>query len=176
MPTADTLSAGPPGVGVDWGPVSRREDEVSTVTEQDPGTSYDDEPAEDDGVLDPSDSLETDDLGADVLDTGIDAGEGYRGATRFGTTLDEERRGESLDQLLAEEEPDVTDDDEWSDEDDPRDDDHTAEPRSGRLVAPDEGAHGDEETNSVATDVGIDGGGAAAEEAAVHLTDEPPFS
>jgi len=28
----------------------------------------------------------------------------------------------------------------------------------------------------VATDVGIDGGGAAAEEAAVHLTDEPPFS
>ena len=99
---------GLPGVGVDWSPVSRREDEVSRVTEQDPGTSYDDEPAEDDGVLDPSDSLETDDLGADVLDTGVDAGEGYRGATRFGTTLDEERRGESLDQLLAEEEPDVT--------------------------------------------------------------------
>ena len=146
------------------------------MTEQDPGTSYDDEPAEDDGVLEPSDSLETDDLGADVLDTGVDAGEGYRGATRFVTTSDEERRGESLDQLLAEEEPDVPVDDEWSDEDDPRDDDRTTEPRSGRLVAPDEGAHGDEETNSVATDVGIDGGGAAAEEAAVHLTDEPPFS
>ena len=32
---------------------------MSTVTEQDPGTSYDDDPAEDDGVLDPSDSLET---------------------------------------------------------------------------------------------------------------------
>ena len=64
----------------------------------------------------------------------------------------------------------------WSDEDNPRDDDRTAEPRSGRLVAPDEGAHGDAETNSVATDVGIDGGGAAAEEAAVHLTDEPPFT
>ena len=43
---------------------------MSTVTEQDPGTSYDDEPAEDDGVLDPSDSLETDDLAADVLEIG----------------------------------------------------------------------------------------------------------
>ena len=145
------------------------------MTDQ-PDMSYGDEPAEDDGVLEPADSLDGDDLTADLLDTGIDAGEGYRAATRFGTTAEEERQGESLDQLLAEEEPDVPVDDEWSDEDDPRDDDRTAEPRSGRLVAPDEGAHGDEETNSVATDVGIDGGGAAAEEAAVHLTDEPPFS
>jgi Family of unknown function (DUF5709) len=149
---------------------------VSTVTEQDPGTSFGDEPAEEDGVLDPADSLETDDLGADVLDTGVDAGEGYRGATRFGTTAEEEREGESLDQLLAEEEPETTDDGAWTDEDDPRDDDSTTEPRAGRLVAPDEGAHDDEETDTVATDVGIDGGGAAAEEAAVHLTDEPPFS
>jgi hypothetical protein len=152
------------------------EDEVSRVTEQDSGASYDDVPAEDDGVLDPADSLETDDLGADVLDTGVDAGEGYRGATRFGTTSEEERQGESLDQLLAEEEPDVASDDEWTDEDDPRDDDRTPDPRSGRLVAPDEGAHGDAETDSVASDVGIDGGAAGAEEAAVHLTDDPPYS
>ena len=109
---------------------------------------------------------------ADLLDTGIDAGEGYRAATRFGTTAEEERQGESLDQLLAEEEPDSAADDEWTDEDNPRDDDHTTDPRSGRLVAPDEGAHGDEETDAVAVDVGIDGGGAAAEEAAVHLIDE----
>jgi hypothetical protein len=147
---------------------------VSSVTEQ--GTSYGDEPAEDDGVLDPSDSLETDDLGADVLDTGIDAGEGYRAATRFGTTATEERDGESLEQLLAEEEPDLADDPEWTDEDDARDDDATSEPRAGRLVAPDEGARGDEETDAVALDVGIDGGAASAEEAAVHLSDEPPFS
>jgi hypothetical protein len=146
------------------------------VTEQDPGMSYDGEPAEDDGVLEPADSLETDDLEADVLDTGIDAGEGYRGATRFGTTPEEERRGESLDQLLGEEEPDAAADDAWTDEDDPRDDDRTQDPRSGRLVAPDEGAHGDAEADSVATDVGVDGGAAGAEEAAVHLTDEPPFS
>jgi hypothetical protein len=44
------------------------------------------------------------------------------------------------------------------------------------LVAPDEGAHDDEETNVFARDVGQDGGGSSAEEAAVHLTDEPPFS
>ena len=132
---------------------------------------------EDDGVLDPSDTLEDDDLRADVLDTGIDAGEGYRGATRYGTTAEEERQGESLDQLLAEEEPDVGvgDDDEWSDEDDPRDDDHVPDPRSGRLVAPDEGAHGDDEKDVVALDVGIDGGGAAAEEAAIHLVEDPPY-
>jgi hypothetical protein len=139
-----------------------------------PDTSYGDEPAEDDGVLEPADTLDGDDLSADVLDTGIDAGEGYRAATRYGTTAEEERQGESLDQLLAEEEPDPPADDEWTDEDSPQDDDRTPDPRSGRLVAPDEGAHGDEETDAVAFDVGIDGGGAAAEEAAVHLIDEDP--
>jgi len=48
--------------------------------------------------------------------------------------------------------------------------------RSGRLVAPDEGAHEDDESNVFARDVGQDGGAASAEEAAVHVTDEPPFS
>ena len=44
--------------------------------------------------------------------------------------------------------------------------------RSGRLVAPDEGAHGDEESRLIATDVGIDGAAASAEEAAMHIVDE----
>lgn len=44
--------------------------------------------------------------------------------------------------------------------------------RAGRLVAPDEGAHGDEESDAVGTDVGIDGGAASAEEAAIHLEPE----
>lgn len=132
---------------------------------------------EDDGVLEPSDTLESDDLLSDPLDTGIDAGDGYRGATRFGTTRDEEARGESLDDLLAEEEPDATgDDSEWTDEEHPRDDDREAEPRAGRLLAEDEGAHADDDKDLVAFDVGIDGGAASAEEAAVHITDDPPFS
>lgn len=45
--------------------------------------------------------------------------------------------------------------------------------RAGRLVAPDEGAHADEEKDVVAADVGIDGAAASAEEAAVHLVPEP---
>jgi hypothetical protein len=39
-------------------------------------------------------------------------------------------------------------------------------------VAPDEGAHEDEESRLLATDVGIDGAAASAEEAAVHIVDE----
>ena len=131
------------------------------------------DPAEDDGVLEPADTLDDDDLRSDVLDTGIDPGDRYRGATSYGTTAEEERRGESLDQLLAEEEPEVGADDEWTDEDQPPDDGDLPDPRSGRLVAPDEGSHGDDESDAVAIDVGIDGGGAGAEEAAVHVVQDP---
>lgn len=134
-----------------------------------------DDPAEDDGVLSIADSLIGDDLNADLLDTGVDAGEGYRSVTRFGTTAEEASRGESLDDLLAEEEPDVAPDLPWTDEDIPSTDDEEQQPRTGRLVAPDEGAHDDFETDEVAFDVGIDGGGASAEEAALHVTDSPPY-
>ena len=41
--------------------------------------------------------------------------------------------------------------------------------RAGRLVAPDEGAHPDTESDLVAYDVGIDAGAASAEEAAMHV-------
>jgi Family of unknown function (DUF5709) len=44
--------------------------------------------------------------------------------------------------------------------------------RAGRLVAPDEGAHSDDESDLIGTDVGIDGGAASAEEAAMHLEPE----
>ncbi len=43
------------------------------------------------------------------------------------------------------------------------------DPRAGRLVAQDEGAHPDTEADLVAQDAGIDGGAASAEEAAVHV-------
>ena len=48
----------------------------------------------------------------------------------------------------------------------------TSSSRGPRSVAEDEGAHPDTEPDLVAQDVGIDGGGAGAEEAAVHVTDE----
>jgi hypothetical protein len=91
---------------------------------------------------------------------------------------------ESLDQLLAEEEPDTAfDQDDELPED--RDDDDEADeyldglllddgpdPRAGRLVAEDEGAHPDDEEDLVARDVGIDGGAASAEEAAIHVVED----
>lgn len=44
----------------------------------------------------------------------------------------------------------------------------------GRLVEPDEGAHTDDEPDAVATDAGAAGGGASAEELAMHETEPPP--
>lgn len=131
--------------------------------------------AEDDGVLEPADSLSGDRLDQDVLDVGVDAATRWSGSTRYGTTLAEERQGEGLDRLLAQEEPDVGVDGAWTDEDEPNDDDRVPLPRAGRLVAADEGAHGDDDADLFAVDAGIDGGAASAEEAAVHLTDEPDY-
>ena len=50
-----------------------------------------------------------------------------------------------------------------------RDDRQVGDARAGRLVAPDEGTHTDTNAESIAYDVGIDGAGATAEEAAMHV-------
>ena len=137
-------------------------------TELGPESDIDDE-----GVLDASDTLEGD-PGDDPLDQGILPADRWSAGERFGTTASEEEAGESLDQLLAEEEPDVDPYAEADDEDEDEDTDgsraggYTADPRSGRLVAQDEGIGPDDEPDLVARDVGIDGGAAGAEEAAVH--------
>ena len=83
-------------------------------------------------------------------------------STRYGTTLEEQREGESLDQRLAQEVPDVDAEDHSAPDPD----------RAGRLVEPDEGAHADTESDAVATDVGRAGYAFSAEEAAVHIVDE----
>ena len=44
--------------------------------------------------------------------------------------------------------------------------------RAGRLVAPDEGSHTGGNADLAASDVGIDGGAASAEEAAMHVVDD----
>lgn len=128
---------------------------------------------EDDGVLDSSDTLDDDAVG-DPLDVGVAAADRWSGANRFGTTRAEARAGESLDQLLAQEEPDI---DPYAepvpDEDELLRRGDQAEPRAGRLVADDAGFGEDEQADAVAWDVGIDGGGASAEEAAVHVVDDP---
>jgi Family of unknown function (DUF5709) len=122
--------------------------------------------------------------GDDPLDRGVAPPERWSAGIRYGTTAEEEEEGESLDQLLAEEEPDVYDEeDEQPDsiagDPDAADEDLDGlllddgpDPRSGRLVADDEGAHADAEADLVAHDVGIDGGAASAEEAAVHTVED----
>ena len=49
------------------------------------------------------------------------------------------------------------------------------DPRAGRLVAEDEGAHPHEEEDLVANDAGFAGGAASAEEAAVHVVEEDDY-
>lgn len=85
---------------------------------------------------------------------------------------------ESIDQRLTCEEPEV-----WSADDgdgigdqadgegepDSENVSEVGQRRAGRLVAPDEGSRGDDEAELYASDVGIDGGAASAEEAAMHV-------
>lgn len=123
--------------------------------------------------LDGEDTLEGDPR-SDPLDSGYIPPDRPFGLDESGTTADEQRDGDSLDRRLAREEPEVTDEvtgDPVDGGPDGREDD-VAEPRSGRLVADDEGAHPDTEADLVGHDVGIDGGAASAEEAAVHEFDE----
>ncbi len=137
----------------------------------DPSSDIDENDLEDDGTLDASDTLDGE-PGDDPLDTGILPPDRWSAGEGFGTTLAEERAGESLDQLLAEEEPEPDPYAEAAEaEDDPLTGDDL-EPRAGRLVAEDEGSHPDTEADLIARDVGIDGGAASAEEAAVHVQDD----
>jgi hypothetical protein len=143
---------------------------------------------EDYEVLDSTDTLDGE-PGDDPLDRGVATPERWSAGMRFGTTADEQREGEPLDRLLAEEEPEAgfdDDDDEepWEaagDEDAADEDvdglllDDGPDPRAGRLVAEDEGAHPDTEEDLVARDAGIDGGAASAEEAAVHVVEEDDY-
>lgn len=131
-----------------------------------------------------------------------------------GSTAEEQRHGETLDDKLAREQGDTTIDNAWAapvdptlaDEahseqaarqaqfdDDVMNDGPVSDPRSpvslydhgrlgdgearpiGRLVEPDEGARPDDEPDAVATDAGAAGGGASAEELAMHETEPPPL-
>jgi uncharacterized protein DUF5709 len=115
----------------------------------------------------PYDTL--DDRGVeDVLDEGFSPPEKWSPAQRFGNTAEEMREGETLEQRLDQEEPDVEPDLAV----DALDDGEVGDRRAGRLVDPDEGIGLDDEKEMIGYDVGIDGAGAGAEEAAIHIVDE----
>ncbi|MEU9012636.1 DUF5709 domain-containing protein [Streptomyces sp. NPDC048479] len=129
---------------------------------------------DDAGLLDAEDTLE--DPALQILSDGYSPPERPWAVDRVGTTAAEQRWGESLEERLAEEAPDVTVPTgdglgDASDTDGELIDDEVGADRAGRLVAPDEGAHSDLEKELVATDVGIDGA-ASAEEAAMHVIPE----
>jgi hypothetical protein len=135
-------------------------------------------------VLDANDTLDGN-PGDDPLDRGIVTPDRWSAGVQH--ALKGEENSESLDELLAEEEPDVAvDDDEESwDENETRADvtrlerDDDPDPRAGRLAAAEADVYGDGDVPAVqdgellGSDTGIDGGGASAEEAAVHVIDDP---
>jgi hypothetical protein len=131
---------------------------------------------------------------------------------RYGTTAEEQRAGESLDDRLSQEQPDVQPEDpldspgaladEAIDEqgaararldadvfgESPTSDpdskvslydhgrlDGTSPDPVGRLVEQDAGFGADTEPDNVAYDAGAAGGGASAEELAIHETDPPDY-
>ncbi|HLU72143.1 MAG TPA: DUF5709 domain-containing protein [Nonomuraea sp.] len=127
------------------------------------------------------------------------------GVDEYGTTVDEQIQGESLEGRLEREvpeeeaafgadipvtvqrapEPDpderpltedgglgVGSDLDTSFQPDSGVDERVDPSRAGRLVAEDEGAHSDTEPDEVARDVGADGGGYSAEEAAMRIEPE----
>ena len=132
--------------------------------------------ADDDDQLQPEDTLI--DRGVDdVLDEGYSPPERPYGRGAYGPS-------ETLDQQLAEEEPDPlsrignpldTDEQQRSDEAERETEfpqrREVGRVRAGRLVAPDRGYGEDTEAELVAEDVGISGGAASAEEAAIHIID-----
>jgi hypothetical protein len=119
-------------------------------------------------VPDESEQLDQIEPQRSLVDRGVDdpLDEGYSPPERYSPLI---RKGEheTLDERLAEEipEPDpaVLQDQEIVD------DGEVGEERAGRLVEPNEGIGPDAEPDLVGTDVGIDGGAASAEEAAVHI-------
>lgn len=131
-------------------------------------------------VLDSSDTL-AGAPGDDPLDRGLATPERWSSAMKFGSTAEEQQVGASLDRQLGWEDPDdgldsagerpdgVSWDENASDGDISSSD--GAGPRTGRLIrAHDDGAvYRTWETAAVARDIGIDGGGASAEEAALHV-------
>ncbi|HRL48559.1 MAG TPA: DUF5709 domain-containing protein [Propioniciclava sp.] len=105
----------------------------------------------------------------DVLDEGYVPPDKWSPGMGYGNTPAEERQGETLEMRVAQEEPESAGPDEtpWNPDDEPRE---VGSVRAGRLVDANHGEAGADTTSeAVAFAVGIDGGAASAEEAAMHI-------
>jgi hypothetical protein len=105
----------------------------------------------------------------DELDRGSPPPDRWSAGQGFGNTAYEEATGESLEQRVAQEEPETDPYAETDTDDEELNDGEVGDRRAGRLVDLDGGLGEDTEKDLVADDVGIDGAAASAEEAAVHI-------
>lgn len=97
----------------------------------------------------------------DVLDEGYTTPENWSALQGFGNTVAEMRQGETIEQRVVQEEPEVVRDDRpWNPD---KEDREVGGKRAGRIVDARSGGE------VFGTDVGIDGGAASAEEAAMHI-------
>ncbi|MEU1483971.1 DUF5709 domain-containing protein [Streptomyces sp. NPDC005752] len=136
------------------------------------GSDADNRPTDD---LDPENVIDEPDLD-DMLDTGYSPPEKPLGVSKYGTTAEEQREGESLDRRLAqevpEEDPVLEDRADDEPEDNGPEEDDAGDERAGRVAAADEEPGAVRNNRVLGRDVGIDGGAASAEEAAVHIQDD----
>jgi hypothetical protein len=123
---------------------------------------------DDDGLLDANDTL-LGRPGDDPLDPGYSPPDRLSPAERFGTTLEEEQQGETFDQLLAEQEPDIDPYAEAERSGNERSDEYVP---AGRLIEDDEGVREDTEPDLVAGSAGADSRDESAEEDAVHIVED----
>lgn len=151
---------------------------------------YASDPSDFENQLQPEDTLIEDGVD-DVLDRGYSPPDSARGSMAHGVTEEEARHEETIEERIRQEVPDpataygAPDDESGLDrervggedpdaidaDDDWLGDAEVGDRRAGRLVAPDEGSHGDDTSEALGRDVGVDGAGASAEEAAVHIID-----
>jgi hypothetical protein len=129
---------------------------------------FEDQLTSEDTLDDPEGEVE------DELDRGYSVPDKWSPGQGFGNTAFEEATGESLDQRIAQEDPEPDPYDAAEQGDDPddeagRSDGEVGDRRAGRLVDLDQGLEEDSEKDLVGDDVGIDGAAASAEEAAVHI-------
>ncbi|MEP9384148.1 DUF5709 domain-containing protein [Nocardioides cheoyonin] len=130
--------------------------------------SYGDYSVDDEDQPGAEDTLRDENDPEDELDPGYSPPEKYSPGQGYGNTAWEEEHRESIDQRMQQEEPDRDPYAEPSSYDEV-DDGEVGDRRAGRLVDPDQGFGEDTESDLVGDDVGIDGAGASAEEAAVHV-------
>ena len=150
------------------------------TSDQQESELYGGQPVDDEDQLQPEVTLDDRNL-EDVLDRGYAPPERPPPGYDDYPTLAEQREGGNLDDYLKSEVPEADpyddspigeDENALADEVHDNDPGSLAEARAGRLVAPDEGLGEDETKEMLATDVGIDGAGASAEEAAMHIEGE----